>query len=476
MTEVTLPYRPQPRQQAFHGCEADEVLYGGAAGGGKSRALRMECAKVCLLYPGTHSLLLRRSYPELEMEIIRRWLEEIPRELGTYNDAKKRYTWRNGSITQFGYADGDRDVLRYQGAEFGWIGFDELTHFSEYQYTYLVNSRLRSTDAAAWPRVRSTTNPGGIGHAWVKARFIDAAEPGQVWRPDPARRWTRAFIPATIYDNPALLDADPTYVERLEALPEMERRALLYGDWDVFAGQVFREWRRDVHVVTPEQAKIAQHWRRFCAVDWGYADPTCCLWLACTDDGGLIVYRELHATGLRPTEIAERVLSLSAGEPIDYTVIDSQVWGASTTGEVIGETLAVAGLHTIPADKGPGSRIQGKQRVHEWLTVYDGPDGKPTSRLRVYSTCTALIRELPTLTYDAHRVEDVDDHSGGTGHADAYAALRYGLMSRPQPGQTPQAETLPTEPEARGVELERRWLAQMTERELGGTKVRRGYW
>ena len=172
-----------------------------------------------------------------EKSLIHTSLQIIPKDLGRYNDGKKRWTFVNGSIIDFGYCENENDVTKYQSAEYGFIGFDELTHFTEFQYTYML-SRLRSTVEGVWPRMRAATNPGGIGHAWVKKYFIDPAPPETVWTTDEGL--TRCFIPATVYDNPYLMEADPGYIRRLESLDEDSKRALLYGDWDVFAGQAFK--------------------------------------------------------------------------------------------------------------------------------------------------------------------------------------------------------------------------------------------
>jgi hypothetical protein len=479
----TIDYTPYAKQYEFHNCPADEALFGGAAGPGKSRALRMEGVKVCLLYPGMHAILFRRTYPELEMEIIRKIQEEVPQDLYKYNDQKKRMVFRNGSVLQFGYCERAADIIRYQGAEFGWIGWDELTHFEEYPYLYML-SRLRTTDLRAWPRVRATTNPGGIGHAWVKKRFIDPAPWGKVWRPQQTAEeaalgitpGARCFIFASYKDGPYA--NDKRYLARLMQLPEAERRALMSGDWDVFAGQVFAEFRRDVHVVRPEDYPILSHYRRVRWMDWGFSANTACLWVAFGEVAGiprLIIYREHVQNQRTPTQIASEVLALSGADEIDHTIIDSAVWDPATTGEVIGETMAAAGLYTIPADKGPGSRIQAKQRLHEWLTPFTGPDGRLTSRLLIYDSCPITIQEIPTLTRDKTKVEDVDDNSGATGHADVYAAIRYGLLSRPAPGEAPPIKQESEDTQERILQREAAWLERMNENE-GREPKRKGYW
>jgi hypothetical protein len=430
-----MRWEAQPRQAKFllnvlDPDGPDEILYGGAAGGGKTESLLIACIVWCQKYPGTWVLFLRRTYPELEAKPIPRSKELIPRRVAQYQEVKHRWTFANGSVLQFGSLDKSGDEYKYQGAEFSLIAFDELTHFQEGQYLYLL-SRNRTTNPEIRPKVIAATNPGGPGHAWVKARWIDPAKPETVWEapqtPEqaaaglPPRK--RCFIPARVQDNQILCRADPGYVARLMELPEAERRALLDGDWDVFAGQVFKEFRRDVHVIDP--FPIPPEWRRWRALDFGYTNPACVLWLALGPDETVYVYRELYVTGMKASELAQKVVELSRGEHITLTMADPAVFAKTGhEGESIERTLRENGL---PVQKADNDRLAGKQRVHDYLTVFDGWDGKPTSRLKIFSTCTNLIRTLPQLVYDQNRPEDVDtdceDH--------AYDALRYALMNRP---------------------------------------------
>ena len=209
------------------------------------------------------------------------------------------------------------------------------------------------------------------------------------------------------------------YEQRLGALDENERRALRYGDWDIFAGQVFREFRRDVHVVDP--FPIPEDWRKFRALDYGYANPACCLWLAIDYDGNIYVYRELYITLLTAKELARRIIELSGEEKILYTVADPSLWAKmGHEGVSIEETMRKEGLRLVQADN---DRLAGKQQVHSYLRE---------CRLKIFSTCVNLIRTLPQLVHDPKRPEDVD--TDGEDHA--YDALRYALMSRIAPPVT----------------------------------------
>jgi hypothetical protein len=262
-----------------------------------------------------------------------------------------------------------------------------------------------------------TANPGGIGHGWFKRLFIDRDFlPGE-------SQEDYVFIQAKVYDNPTLITNNPEYVQQLESLPEDMRRAFLDGDWDVFSGQVFREFRRDIHVIEPFE--LPREWRRWLALDFGFTAPACCLWLAIGPDETVYVYRELYSTGMLASHLAQKIIEMSLGEHITLTLADPSIFAKTGhEGESIAETLRQNGLACQKADN---DRLAGKQRVHDYLQVFEGWDGRQASRLKIFSTCTNLIRTLPQLVYDDTHPEDVD--TDGEDHA--YDALRYGLMNRP---------------------------------------------
>lgn len=169
--------------------------------------------------------------------------------------------FKNGSIIDFSYCDNETDVYKYQSAEYDVIRFDELTHFTEQMYVYLL-SRIRG--ANEYPKMaKSSTNPGGVGHSWVKERFIDLGEPNVVHH---VGNSTRIFIPSKVQDNHFLLSKDPEYINRLKNLSEKDQKTLLLGDWDVFEGQYFTEFNRDIHVIEP--LEIQEHWKRYIAMDY----------------------------------------------------------------------------------------------------------------------------------------------------------------------------------------------------------------
>lgn len=443
MSMLVIPYKPQPRQIVYHRAKADEILYGGAAGGGKSEATIMDALKYATEYPGSRQIIFRRTFPDLQRSIISRTLQVYPTRIAKYNSAKHEWTFVNGSIIELAYWDNDSNYMNYQGAEYDVIRWEELTQFEEKWYLYML-SRLRG--AKPYPRsVKSTTNPGGVGHSWVKKRFIDVGEPEKVHKiPVTDDNGTPIihpltgepvinevmFIPANIHDNQELIKNDPGYLIRLMSLPDKERKQLLEGDWDTFAGQYFSEFSRAIHVVDP--FRIPREWRRFRMLDEGYNDPFVCLWGAISPDEEIFIYREFIKSQLLSSEQAAKILQLSTGEQIDYSVGDTSFWNkGKASGKSPAEVFAEMGVPMIQATK---ERVNGWKRVREWLHVYEDTDKVSgnkfkNAKLKIFSSCLGLIEALPSMVIDDKNPEDIADHS--LDHAPD--ALRYGLMSRPAP-------------------------------------------
>ena len=418
--KLVLQGLPNPRQREFFETTARHTCYGGARGGGKSWAMRRKMVLLMLNYDGLRGLILRRTLPELKENIINPLRIEL-NGFADYNETEKVFRFPNGSRLKFGYCDSESDVYQYQGQEYEVIALEEATHFTEGQMQFLTTCN-RSTRTDFSPRMFYTCNPGGVGHDWVKRLFIDK-EFRKGEKPE-----NYAFIPARVYDNHALMAANPEYVETLEALPDDLRRAHLDGDWDVIEGQYFKEWRRERHVCEP--FTIPAHWRRFRAMDWGYNDPCCVLWFAVSPDKRIYVYDEYYRTQRNVNEVAASIKQQTGAQKISYTVGSPDMWqkrGMQNVtrkgflGESIAESLGMSGVPVQPADN---SRIVGWQRVREFLA--NAPDGKPW--LQVFPNCANLIKYMPQLQYDEHNREDAAD---GNDHAPE--ALRYGLMSRPSP-------------------------------------------
>ena len=244
-------YRPFDRQQQFHDSTAKYRLFGGAAGPGKTKALLWEAIFQSYLVPGADTLLLRRTYPELESSLLAYFRRDVPRAMYTsYNESKHLVTWTNGSTTRFGYCRSENDVYQYQGADFLFIGIDELTHFTLKQWQFLT-SRNRCPVPNSFSNMAGATNPGNVGHAWVKALWVDHQPPPGFERTDLYDALDYEFIRARLDDNPIYAN-DAEYRRTLESLPEHLRRAFLDGDWNVFAGQYFDIFDYGRHTVRPE--------------------------------------------------------------------------------------------------------------------------------------------------------------------------------------------------------------------------------
>lgn len=405
-----------PRQNEFISAKSGEVLFGGAAGGGKSYGQLVDAFIFALSYPKSKQLILRRTYPELEKSIIRSALELFPREIFKYKSAQHEGTFRNGSIIDFGYCDSENDVYRYQSAEYDVIRFDELTHFTEQMYVYLI-SRVRG--ANGYPKqVKSSTNPGGIGHAWVKARFIDIGEPNE-------EHLGRIFIPSRVTDNTFLMKSDPDYKKRLLLLSQKDREALLYGNWDIFDGQYFTEWNRDIHVVKPFE--IPSDWRRYFVMDYGL-DMLAGYWIALDMYGRAYVYRELYESGLIISAAARKICQYST-EKVYANIAPPDLWNRrQDTGKSAAEIFAENGVPLIAAQN---DRVQGWYNLKEWLSPYRDETGQMCASIRVFSNCRNLIRTLPQVLTDSKNPNDVARNPHELTHAPD--AIRYFVAGRPAP-------------------------------------------
>ena len=406
-------------QTDFLAASETDVLYGGAAGGGKSYAMLVDPLRFA--HRAAHrALILRRSMPELR-ELIDKSRELYPKAFPgcKYKEVEKLWNFPSGAKVEFGFLERDADVYRYQGQAYSWIGFDEITHLpTEFSWNYLA-SRLRTTDSNITPYMRCTANPGGIGAHWVKKRYVTPYAPNESFRGDDGL--TRKFIPARLSDNP-YLSYDGRYEQMLKALPPTQRKQLLEGDWDVAEGAAFTEFDRNLHIIEPFE--LPMYWERIKGIDYGYASESACVWGAIDDsDGTLIIYRELYRKGMLATELATTLMQMEAYDPFSVPgVLDTACWARTgMTGPTVGETLVKAGHKLRRADK---NRVAGKVQVHEYLKLR--PSGRP--RIQIFNTCPNLIRELQSIPLDKNNPEDVDTHASDH----AYDALRYLIMSRPR--------------------------------------------
>jgi hypothetical protein len=443
-------WSPQPKQTVFLRRNEYECLYGGAAGGGKSDAAVM-LPLYWIHIPHFKALILRKTYPQLS-ELIDKSRNYYPRAFpkARYNQTEHRWRFPSGAIIDFGSMQHAKDKENYRGKQYDLIIFDELTHFTWDEYSFMF-SRNRPSGPGTFIGMRATTNPGGIGHGWVKDRFISAALPMtpiedmyNIIKPDGSTvqiKRKRIFVPANVYDNPALLSNDPNYLANLAMMPEAERNAQLYGSWDSFDGQVFREWKNDpdhyddqrwTHVIKP--FKIPAQWKIYRGFDFGYAKPFSVGWYAVDHDGRIFRIAEYYGcTGtpnvgvqMNPAEIAAEIKRIEAqnenlkGRKI-IGIADPSIFDSSR-----GESIA-AMMERSPNfvywTGGDNERLPGKMQYHYRLAF----DKEGVPMFYCFNTCKHFIRTLPTLVYDDKHVEDIDteqeDH--------IYDECRYVLMENP---------------------------------------------
>ena len=433
-------------QEEFLSRDEFEVLGGGSCGGGKSFCLILAMLRD-IENPNYHGLIIRRTFPQLQ-EIIDRCHELYPHLGGIYRSGEKRWTFPSGAKIDLGHMQHEDDKYQYLGKEYHRLAYDELTMFSETQYTYMF-SRMRTTDPDIKPQIISTTNPGGVGHYFVKERFITNTEPLRTYL-DPRTGLSRVFVPMTIEDNPSLLDNDPDYLVRLEALPELERKRLRHGIWDAFEGQVFTELSQSIHGC--EDFDIPPEWERYCVLDWGYARPFSVGWYAVDYDGVIYRYREWYGckreenddgegdnVGLKMQawEVAKGILEREAGEKIRRRVADGSIFDPrpqsrkrESRGPTIHDDMANEGLHFLKADR---DRAQGKLQMHKRLKLDQEIDTETgeiiseTPQIQIFNSCKGFWRTVPQMREDPKDPEKLD-----TDQEDHIAdELRYMCMARP---------------------------------------------
>lgn len=422
---ISEHYKPFARQTEFHSNAARYRLFGGAAGPGKTKALLWEAIRQANKWPRVDTLLLRRTFPELEASLITYFRRDVPRQLyQSYNEAKHIITWHNGSTTRFGYSASENDIYQYQGAEFLFIGIDELTLFTLGQWQFLT-SRNRCPVKGTTPNMAAATNPGNIGHAWVKALWVDRRPAPGMDRPgqyDPA---DYAFIRATIADNP-IYAHDADYLKALDALPHHLRQAFLEGDWNVFAGQYFDIFDVRQHAARAEQLGLAEFWPRWISIDWGYAHPSAVYWHAARPDGAVVTYREYVTHNVEPNklarEIAERSGDGRAGgerESIREIFLSPDAYAHHSSPDTIADQLGkVFNAYGLPQPaRADDDRVGGWMLMYQMLREGNWVIG---------DSCPQLIECLPTLVRDPVNVEDVRKMEGD----DPADAARYGLKSR----------------------------------------------
>lgn len=480
-------WKPTSKQEKFLQVpfDVDEALYGGALGAGKSDVLML----MPLIYqfhenPKFKGLFLRRTFPELEQEIIPRSQEFYPSTGAVYNISRHRWEWKNGAMDIFGHLKDEKDVKKYDTGQFPLIRWDESTSFTGYQYEYITLRRNRAPTGSGLPSfTRSGSNPGNVGHMYFRKRFIDPYKQGGRILLDKNSKSKRIFIPATSQDNPHLLAANPKYFERLQGITsEAERRAMILGDWYTFEGQVFEEWRIEPmhdeplnaqHVIEPFQ--IPSWWPKLISIDWGMKAYTFIIWWAISPEGRVYIYR---CYAVKKVKIRQWARDMALMTPHKDSVRDIGICFSAnqdrgqdqTIFEQVAESLAESGF-SCSLTLGDKNRVGGKQLVHEYLRWKPLPSIKEVignydtelarriermhgtealkeyvkyftpeepeynlPKLRIFSrdyenlpesnkALDLLIEVIPACVYDETRKEDVKEFDGD----DPYDCLRIGL-------------------------------------------------
>lgn len=456
-------WKPQKKQKMFMSRSEYECLYGGAAGGGKSDSLLIEALRQVRI-PHYRAIIFRRTHPQLS-ELIDRSNELYPKIFPgcKYNRSSKCWTFKSGAKIYFGSMQYEEDRINYQGKRYDFIAFDELTHFTWNQYSYMF-SRNRPSGPGTRVYMRASTNPGGVGHGWVKERFITAAPPMtpietemNVIDPDGNEisvKRKRVFVPSSVFDNEILLKNDPNYLANLSLLPEAERQALLYGSWDSFDGQVFTEFKdnpegyesgKNTHVIKP--FAVPGHWKRFISFDFGFSHPySVGFWTIHPRSGTLYRYHEIYGCQantpnkglyLPPDAIAKKICEYmeyeqkKVGCKLSYRcVADPAIWDDRYGSQA--SPAKVMLKHGISFEKANNNRLAGKMQIHYRLEFNE--QGFP--KMYIFNTCRDFIRTLPNIVYDKHNIEDIDteceDH--------IYDETRYFLMMNPvsHPSEAPR--------------------------------------
>jgi len=439
--EIIFAPNPGP-QTDFLAASEREVLFGGAAGGGKSYSLLADPMRY-FSNAAFSGLILRRTNDELR-QLVSESQELYPKAYpgAKWQEKKSQWAFPSGARLWMTYLERPEDVMRYQGQAFCWIGWDELTqHPSSYSYLYML-SRLRTTDPNLPLCVRATTNPGSNGHSWVKKMFIDPAPAGQAFDATDIETgerlvypknhekagqalFKRRFIPSKLSDNPYLSE-DGQYEANLLSLPENQRRQLLDGDWTVADGAAFTEFSQASHVIEPFD--IPDNWVKFRSADYGYSSYSAVHWFAIDPAyETLIVYRELYVSKHTGKDLGRAVLDAEKGDSIKFGILDSSCWHSrGQIGPSIAEEMIGMGCKWRPSDRSAGSRVAGKNQLHQRLKVDDVTE---QPGIVFFNTCRQIIADLPVIPSCPKGTDDIDQRYASD---HTYDSIRYGVMSRPR--------------------------------------------
>jgi hypothetical protein len=424
-------------QTAFVECDVPDVFYGGARGGGKTDALIGDFLGHGAKYgANARGILFRKSLPELE-EVIRR-TREIYLPLGwKYREMKHEWLAPNGATLRLAYLEHDADADHYQGHQYTWMAFDELGNWASPAPIDRLWASLRS--AAGVPCVRrSTGNPGGPGHAWVKKRYIDDG-PYNVRRfyPITGRQdifIEHVFIPSTLDDNPKLRENDPTYEARLASAGSTELfRAWRHGDWEVLAGQYFDLFNPVDHCLRAGEYAIEPWHPKWIGMDWGYKDHSAIYWDRSDERQEVVTYRELYVNGQTPEDLGRMIArKMKPSERLDDFFLSRDAFDKRHSERTIADELydgisrecAIIAAETGVAPHIPRPTRCDTDRKGGWMLMYQML--KNGTWKIDYDACPNLVECLPLMIRDPKDIEDVlesdFDH--------APDAARYSLKSR----------------------------------------------
>jgi len=431
-----MEFNLHPRQSTCFTSEATEILYGGAAGGGKSHCMRALAVYYASKVPNIQIYLFRRLSEDLKKNhldgssgFVQTLSELVNKNLASINYSTAQITFWNGAKIHLCHCQHEKDVIKYQGVEINLLLIDELTHFSEYIYKFLRGRvrigglKIPEDLSGNLPRIVCGSNPGGVGHEFVKSEFIDSKKELEIYQmPDEEGGMTRQFIPAKLDDNPTMTDNDPLYKHKLLGLGGALAKAMLDGDWDAIEGAYFDTFNKDVHVIP--SIEIPKDWFKIRGFDWGYSKPFGVLWAAISDGsllniggkniclprGSLIFYREYYGWTGKPNvglkmelpQIAKNTMEMQGKEKMSNQVADPAIFDESkkNQGMTQAQELAKYGCVYQRADN---KRVAGWQQIRGRLR---GRDGKPL--LYITEDCKSLIRTLPIMQYDKSKPEDLN--------------------------------------------------------------------
>ncbi len=431
-------WRPQegPQTHAILATFIDELFYGGARGGGKSDFLLGDFLQDVETYKGHwRGILFRKTYDELE-ELQNRAEKLFPQTGAEYRAGKRTWFWPNGAFLKMRYMEQEKDYNRYHGHQYTWVGFDELTSWPNDKAYRAISSCLRNAEIPVpTKRRRASGNPGGVGHSWVKRRFIKPARLGYRRIFDAETNTHRMFIPAKVTDNKILMENDPNYIHRLKGSGTAALvKAWLDGDWDIAVGAFFTNFG-ERNIVMPFD--IPSSWPRYRSFDWGFSSPFSVGWWALANGeqprncdrlirrGALVRYREWYGATesgdglkMKNEDIAREIVMRSNQEKFAISVADPSIWAAKG-GESIAETFARNGVIWQPGDN---------QRVPGWQQLYQRIEGDEEGPMLLsFDSCQHFNSSIPELPHDDDNPEDIDteaeDHVGDE--------ARYMCMARP---------------------------------------------